>query len=149
MSTLVTIQSGAFRFCRYGSAALLWWSFFSRRPEPLAVALAVWLISLVAGVHRSPMILLWSASLGRLPGLRGADRNLDLVAMRIAHGLASLLGAIVLGLWIWVPTFASPALLLFALIKTASAAGLCPAEKLARCLGGKGCCALGGGKRNA
>lgn len=140
------IQRNAFVFCRYGVAALIWIALLTRS---MWVLLAVFLIlaaSAVLTVRRAPMIVLWTYTLGRI--FPSEEDVLDVAAMRFAHGLGALMALIGLALVWHANPYAWWFVAAFALLKTTSALGWCPAFKLYGCLRSGGCCALTG-KREA
>lgn len=133
------VQKKAFAFCRYSVTVLVWVAFallVARMPLASAAVLAtVFLImasSAALTVRRAPMILLWTHTFGRF--VPSEDVVLDIRAMRFSHVLASIL-ALVAAVWVgdqrpgaWV------FVLFFALLKTFSAVGFCPAYKLWGCV---------------
>ena len=136
----VTIQSGAFLFCRVGITVLLWLAWALRSVELLALVCVVLALSAALGGDRAPMILLYSWTIGRF--FPGKTNTLDRTAMRFAHLLGTLWSAACIVIIVslharigWGVTF------LLAIVKTISAFGFCPASKLYLCVTG-GCCPL-------
>jgi hypothetical protein len=138
--TPVTVQSGAFLFCRIGITLLLWLAWVLQSIPLLGLVFIILALSALLGVDRAPMIVLYTWTLGRLHA--GKSETLDRGAMRFAHALGSLwsgcclllilVGLVRIG---WGVTF------LLAIVKTISALGFCPASKLYLCATG-GCCPL-------
>lgn len=139
----VIVQEKAFAFCRYSMTVLVWLAFglliAGFRVPSAVVPAAVCLImaaSAALTVRRAPMILLWTHTLGR--AVASEEVVLNVRAMRFSHVLASILALIATvwvfdqrpGAWLFV--------LLFALLKTFSAVGFCPAYKLYGCVAGGG-----------
>lgn len=136
------IQRNAFVFCRYSVAALVWVALLLQDVWVLAAVFAVLLLSALLTVRRAPMIVLWSSTLGHV--FPSEEDVLDIKAMRFAHGLGAMMALIGLSMvWHGNP-FAWYFVGLFAVLKTTSAFGWCPAYKLWGCLAKGGCCALSG-----
>lgn len=143
----VTIQRNAFIFCRYSMAVVVWAALFAEsiRAYLLGAVFVIMALSALLKVHRAPMVWIYTNTLGRF--IESKDVVLDVRAMRWAHGLAALLSLICLSLVLRDSPFAVYVVGGFALLKTASAVGLCPAYKLYGCVTrGGGCCALTGKK---
>lgn len=139
----VTVQNNAFVFCRYSIAVLVWLALIFQSIWLLVVAFLVLGLSAWLKVPRAPMIWIYTNTLGRL--IPSKDVILDVKAMRFAHTLGTVLAAVSIALvyahspaaWYFVGAFA--------LLKSVSAFGFCPASKLYGCvIKGGGCCALAG-----
>jgi len=137
----VTVQNNAFLFCRYSIAVLVWLALILQSIWLLALALVILGLSAWLKVPRAPMIWIWTNTLGRVVPSR--EVVLDVKAMRFAHTIGTAMAAIsialvalnVPGAWWFVGAFA--------LLKTVSALGFCPASKLYGCvIKGGGCCAI-------
>ncbi|MDR1729854.1 MAG: DUF4395 domain-containing protein [Prevotellaceae bacterium] len=135
----VSIPKGAFIFCRYGIAALVWISFFLQSKSVLIFVCLIFLLSVILKIKRAPMIWFYSVTFDKIK--KSADVLVDENAMRFAHTLGFLLSAGCLsavtlihcsGAWY--------AVLAFALLKTVSAVGFCPASKLYDCMLNGNCC---------
>ena len=135
----VSIPNGAFLFCKYGIAALVWLSFFLQSKAILIFVCLIFLLSVILKIKRAPMIWLYSVTFNKLK--KSAEVMVDENAMRFAHALGFLLSGICLllvffihgsGVWYVV--------LVFALLKTVSAVGFCPASKLYDCMLNGNCC---------
>lgn len=136
-----TIQNNAFLFCRYSIAVLVWLSLFLHSLWLLGLTFAILALSALLKVRRAPMVWIYTNTLGRFVPSR--DVILDVSAMRFAHTLGAALALIsialvslgVPGAWFFVAAFA--------VLKSVSALGFCPASKLYGCvIKGGGCCAL-------
>jgi len=138
----VTVQRNAFIFCRYTVAALIWSSLIFRTIWPLVAALVILALSALLKVHRAPLVWLYTQTLGR--AIKSRDVVIDVRGMRVAHTMGTVLALIgVTLIWRESPV-AWYFVALFAVLKTLSAVGLCPAYKLYGCVKGGGCCALTG-----
>jgi len=134
----VTVPSHAFVFCRYTIAALVWAAFFARSVWILAAAGAILFLSALLKVRRAPMIQLYSQTALRF--YKCPDEVLDETAMRFAHALGTCFAVVCLILLAISPGIGWRATLLFAIMKTISALGFCPASKLFTCATNTSCC---------
>jgi hypothetical protein len=137
----VTVQNNAFVFCRYSIAVLVWLALILQSMWLLVLAFVILGLSAWLKVPRAPMIWIWTNTLGRV--IPSREVVLDVKAMRFAHTIGTAMAAIsivlvfasVPGAWWFVGAFA--------LLKTVSALGFCPASKLYGCvIKGGGCCAI-------
>lgn len=136
------IQRNAFIFCRYSAAGLVWVALLLQNVWVLLAVFIILALSALLTVRRAPMILLWTWTLGRI--FPSDEDVLDIKAMRFAHGLGAMMALVGLSL-IWHDNpFAWWFVGAFAILKTTSALGWCPAYKLWGCLKSGGCCALTG-----
>jgi len=136
----VVVPAHAFVFCRYTVAVLVWLAYLWHSPWLLAAAGVLLGWSALAKVGRAPLILLYSKTLLRVHG--SPDEVLDETAMRFAHTLGTGFALACLGA-VWLsPRIGWPLTLLFALLKTVSALGFCPASKLFTCATNTACCPL-------
>jgi hypothetical protein len=137
----VTIQNNAFVFCRYSVTVLVWLALLFQSVWLLGAVFVILLLSAVLGAKNAPMVWLYTQTVGRF--VESKDVILDVRGMRFAHSAGAVLAAIALSLalrqapatWFFVAAFA--------VIKTTSALGFCPAYKLYGCVvKDGGCCAL-------
>lgn len=138
----VTVQQNAFVFCRYSVAILIWLALLFQSVYVLAVVLLILALSALVKVHRAPMVLLYTHTFGRF--IASKDVVLDVRAMRFAHTLGAVLALVSVSLVLRESPFAWWFVAGFALLKTMSALGFCPAYKLYGCATSGGCCALTG-----
>lgn len=126
------VQKNAFVFCRYSVTAMVWLALLLHSAWVLVAVFVILTLSAVLTVRRAPMIVLWTWTLGRV--IPSEEVALDVEGMRFAHGLGAALAFASLAM-VW---HHNPAawwlVVVFALVKTVSAFGWCPAEKLYRCL---------------
>jgi hypothetical protein len=134
----VTIPSHAFVFCRYSIAALVWTAFFTRGVGWLVAAAGILALSALLKVERAPMIVLYSKTL--LRWFKSPGAVVDETAMRFAHILGTAFALACLGTIWWRDALGWRLTLLFALLKTVSALGFCPASKLFTCATNTTCC---------
>jgi hypothetical protein len=137
----VTIQQNAFVFCRYSIAVLIWVALIFQSAWLLVLVLFILALSAVLTVRRAPMVWLYTTTLGAF--IPSKDVVLDVDAMRFAHTLGAVLAAISIALVYWGSPAAWYFVGAFAVLKTISAFGFCPASKLYGCvIKDGGCCAL-------
>lgn len=137
----IAVSSSAFKFCRYGIAILIWLSLFFRLKWLLIVTFVIFLLSFLFKVKRSPMIWLYEHTINHLYPSR--EEWLNEHAMRFAHLMGAVLNGICLILLYAVnDTSGWIAVLIFALLKSISAFGFCPAGKLYECATNDSCCAF-------
>jgi hypothetical protein len=137
----VAISKEAFIFCRYSIAVLIWISLILRLKWLLIVVLIFFLLSVWLKVKRSPFIWLYEHTMGRLRPLK--EEWLNERSMRFAHLMGAILSFICLVLLYGVNDRAGwIAVFIFALLKSVSAAGFCPAGKLYECATNDSCCAF-------
>lgn len=136
----VTVQRNAFVFCRYSVAALIWLALILQSVQVLVLVFLILALSALLKVHRAPMVWLWTNTLGRV--FSSAEVVLDVRAMRFAHTLGAVLAAVSISLTWRESPFGWWFVAGFALLKTTSALGFCPAYKLWGCATAGGCCAL-------
>ncbi len=132
------ITTGSFWFCRISVAVMLWLAFYLKEAWLVHASFAVLFSSCVLGVNRAPLIVLFAGVERRLVK-KPRSTMLDINAMRFAHALGSVFALLCSLSLIFGFRYAWGVVLLFALIKTISAVGVCPAEKLYACVGGQ-CC---------
>ena len=139
-SQSATVPKAAFFFCRYSIAALAWlaWGFELK----LLMVFIFVILALSAGltIRRAPLVLLYTHTLHRL--FPSAMEELSVSGMRFAHTLGSIFAGVCLVLLYSVEWVGWRFTLLFCILKTISAFGLCPAYKLHRCMTSGSCCAF-------
>jgi hypothetical protein len=134
----VIVPAHAFVFCRYSIAVLVWVSWSLHSVWCLGIAAAILGLSAVLKVGRAPLILFYSSTIARF--IKSPDTILEENAMRFAHTLGTAFALACLGT-IWMsPRVGWRITLLFAILKTISALGFCPASKLFTCATGSSCC---------
>jgi hypothetical protein len=136
----VTIQNNAFLFCRYGVATLVWVALLTQNVYVLGLVFAILALSAWLKVQRAPMVWIYTNTAGRF--IESSDVVLDARAMRFAHTSGAVLAAVGLVLVAWHSALAWPFVAVFAVLKTVSALGFCPAYKVFGCAVKGGCCAL-------
>jgi hypothetical protein len=136
----VTIQDNAFIFCRYSLAVLVWVALALHSVGTLGAVFVILALSALLKVERAPMVWLYTQTLGRV--IRSRDVILDVRAMQVAHAAGTVLALVSLVLVLAIPWLGWPFVGVFAVVKTVSALGFCPAYKLYGCMAKGGCCAL-------
>jgi hypothetical protein len=138
----VIVQRDAFVFCRYSVAMMVWAALLFRNVYVLAAVFAILALSALLKVPRAPMVWAYEHTVGR--AYDGPSVILDVRAMQVAHTAGAVMAFVALALVAWNPVVGWPFVAVFALLKTASALGFCPAYKLYGCVMSGGCCALTG-----
>ena len=136
----VAVPAHAFVFCRYSIAGLIWLAWGLHSVGVLAVAGVLLAWSALAKVGRAPLILLYTHTLLHLRS--SPEEVLDETAMRFAHTMGTALAGACLGAIALSPRIGWRLTVLFALLKTISALGFCPASKLFTCATNTTCCPL-------
>lgn len=136
------VQRNAFVFCRYSLAILVWLALLLRSTWVLGAVLVVLALSAALKVQNSPMVRLYTSTVGRR--VPSEDVILGVNAMRFAHSAGAALALVALVLVSAGSPVAWPFVALFAVLKTTSALGWCPAYKVYGCMAKGGCCALTG-----
>lgn len=137
----VAVSKAAFAFCRLSLAILIWASWLLRSKELLIFVLFVFVLSAILRVQKAPMILLYSLTVGK--AIKSKDEILNEHAMLFAHIMGSVFSVICLLILYFINERAGwNAVLIFALLKSVSALGFCPASKLYECATNDSCCAF-------
>lgn len=136
----VSIPRDAFSFCRYSLSILLWLSLFFHEQSLLLLVAVILLLSYLLKIKKAPMIWLYSSTINKF--IKSTDQIVNENAMSFAHAMGFILSLTCLGLMAINETVGWYAVLAFAVLKSISALGFCPASKLYECLGNGSCCAL-------
>ncbi|MDD5031660.1 MAG: DUF4395 family protein [Patescibacteria group bacterium] len=137
----VAVPKAAFAFCRYSIAILIWLSLIFHLKIILIFVFIIFLLSAILKIQRAPMILFYSYTINKIS--KSADEILNEHAMRFAHIMGSIFSLICLFLLYFVSEQVGwIAVFIFALLKSISAFGFCPASKLYECATNDSCCAF-------
>lgn len=137
----VTISKEGFAFCRLGLTAILWLSLALHSKLLLLFVFIVLLLSAILKVQRAPMIVLYDQTIGRLR--KSKEVIVNEAAMRFAHFTGAFFALVcLLLLQFGNQRIGWAAVFLFAIIKSISALGFCPASKLYECATGGSCCTI-------
>jgi len=134
----VTVPTHAFIFCRYSISFLVWLAWGLKSIGLVAAVALVLGLSALLKVRRAPMIVLYSRT--ALRWYKSPEEVLDETGMRFAHALGTAFALACLAAVAWNPHLGWRLTLLFALLKTVSALGFCPASKLFNCANNTTCC---------
>jgi hypothetical protein len=141
MDKIVGVPKAAFIFCRYSVAILVWLAFILKIRWLVVLVFVILALSAVLKVRRAPMILIYSWTVNKM--FKSKEELLNEKAMRFAHTLGTIFALIsIIFLYFgniqigWIIVF------VFAIIKTISAFGFCPASKLYSCSTNGSCCAF-------
>lgn len=138
----VSISKGAFAFCRYTIAIMLWVSIILQVKWLVLATCIILILSYVLKVSKAPLVFLYDITIEKL---KPSEKEvLDENGISFAH----LVGSIFSGLCVVVLYFGNPIagwILtgLLALLKTSAAFGRCSALKLYNCMNGGNCCRIG------
>ena len=138
----VYVSIAAFRFCRYTLAALAWMCYLLKQEAFMAAVFVLLAASAVLTIRNAPLIRFYGWTFGRFRFLKGKETVLSVDAMRFAHILGAVLTGICLVLLYMGAPYAWEFVLFFAVLKSVSAMGFCPGEKIYRCIGSDGCCSF-------
>ncbi|HBY21481.1 MAG: hypothetical protein A2Y24_02190 [Clostridiales bacterium GWE2_32_10] len=141
---MVAVNKKAFAFCKYTLALLLWIAAIFRLPEAIIVAEVILLSSYILGVDKSPLVLFFDITIGKL--IEEDKTLLNFKSIRFAHMSGFILCTIPL-LCIYAfkaYTIGYAILVILAVLKTIGALGYCSASKFYECvICGNNCCRLG------
>ena len=140
----VEISNGAFSFCKYTIALLLWASLLMQSKIMLLLCFIILMLSVLLKVKNAPLVFLYSSTLDKfLPSGRVViDEN----AVRFAHIVGSIFsGAALIFLYFIHPLTGWVITLILAILKTSGALGFCGAMKIYGCLNNPNgtCCRVG------
>lgn len=138
---IVQVSKGGFAFCRVGVALLIWIGLLFQIKLLIWLSFFILLFSAILTVRYAPMILLWDYTFGFF--IKTKKEYLSVKAMRFAHTLGTILaGVSLIFLYSSYEIIGWRIVAVFAVIKTISALGFCPASKLYTCMAKGGCCSL-------
>ncbi|MCE1273542.1 MAG: DUF4395 family protein [Chlorobiales bacterium] len=137
----VSVSKGGFAFCRLGLTALVWLSLILHSKPLLLFVFVMLLLSAILKVQRAPMIVLYDQTIGRIR--KSNEVILNESAMRFAHATGTIFSLVCLALlWLADERMGWAGVFLFAVLKSVSALGYCPASKLYECATGGSCCTI-------
>jgi hypothetical protein len=135
----VSIATGSFAFCRYSVAILVWSSWIFHSFILLWMVALIFLLSAILKVQKAPLVVLGNLTFNKVK--KSPEILVNENAIFFAHCVGFVFSVICL---VIVYTVNNPAawfaVLAFALLKTISALGFCPASKLYDCILGGNCC---------
>ena len=122
-------------------AIIVWCALIFKIKWLVVLSFVILALSAILTIKHAPMIVLWRYTLGRI--FNSKTEILNVKAMRFAHGAGTILSAICVYLLYFGNEYAGWILVgFFAILKTISAFGFCPASKLYVCMSNGGCCAF-------
>lgn len=137
----VSVSRAGFAFCRYAMAILVWLSLIFQIKWILLIVFLVFAFSALLKIQRSPMILFYKYTIGKV--IKSKDEILNENAMRLAHIIGAIFSLIcLLFLYFFNVKIGWILVFIFAILKTVSSFGMCPASKLYECMGNDSCCAF-------
>jgi hypothetical protein len=140
----VELSSGAFNFCKYGIASLLWLSIIIQSKLLVGIVFAILVLSIIFKVRRAPLVVLYTFTADRF--IKSKRIILDERAVRFAHIVGAVFsGAALVFLYFINPMTGWIITGVLAVLKTSGAMGYCGAMKLYSCLNNPNgqCCRVG------
>lgn len=135
----VSVSKSAFAFCRLSLAILIWISLVFHSKLVLIVIFAIFVLSAIFKIKKAPMILFYEKTINKI--IKSKDEILNEHAMRFAHIMGSIFSFICLFLLYFISEKVGwIAVFFFAILKSISAFGFCPASKLYECATNDSCC---------
>jgi len=135
----VEISKNAFAFCRYGVAVLVWLALIFQVKWLIILAFLILAFSVILKVQKAPMIVFYNFLFSKV--IKSKEEILNETAMRFAHATGTILSLICLLFLYFINAYVGWVLVFgFAILKTVSAFGVCPASKLYECMGNDTCC---------
>jgi len=137
----VSVPGAAFVFCRIILAVLVWLAWIFHSKVILLIVFIVFFLSAILKIKKAPMILLYSLTINKI--IKSKDEILNESAMQFAHIAGSFFSLISLVLLYFVNEKVGwMVVFIFAVLKSISAFGFCPASKLYECSTNDSCCAF-------
>ena len=138
---ITLIKSAEFLFCRVGVMVLVWLALIFQIKSLILISFVILLLSAIFTVKYAPMILIWRYTFGLI--FDSKEEILNVKAMRFAHSLGTIISGICVALlYFGNETVGWWFVLFFAIMKTISAFGFCPASKVYVCMSNGSCCAF-------
>ena len=137
----VAVPKAAFTFCRISLALLIWLAFIFHSKAILFIAFLIFLLSAILKIKKAPMIYFYTVTINKI--FKSKEEILNEHALFFAHMVGSVFSFTCLVLLYFVnEKIGWAALFVFAIIKSISAFGFCPASKLYECSTNDSCCAF-------
>ena len=138
---LVSVPKGAFIFCRYTAAILVWLALILQIRWLIVVVFLIFVLSAWLKVKRAPLVWFYSQTIELL--FKTKTEILNERAMRFAHVMGSIFSLICILIVYFIDERVGwIAVFILALLKSISAVGFCPASKLYECATNDSCCAF-------
>jgi hypothetical protein len=137
----VTISNKSFIFCRWSLCVLVWAGFVFKIKIMIYLSFFILLFSAILTIRYAPLIQLFSL-FEHLFSIKKQSIMLDKKGMRFAHSLGALMSGLCSLLLFFDFRFAWSCVFIFAIIKSISAFGICPGEKLYNCINDGSCCSF-------
>lgn len=140
----VEIPSGAFNFCKYTIALILWVSIILKSKELVLICFVILVLSALLKVRKAPLVFLYTQSVN--PWFKSKPIILDENAVWFAHTVGAIFSGVALVfLYFLNPTLGWLITGVLAVLKTSGALGFCGAMKLYGCMNNPNgnCCRVG------
>ncbi len=138
----VYVSRPAVMFCRYTLTVVVWAAFLLKQKELIAAVCVILAASALLKIQNAPLVRLYGWTLGAFRPFKGKDMLMSVTAMRFAHSAGTVLSGICTALVYLEVRYGWYVVLGFAILKSVSALGFCPGEKLYRCLDDSQCCSV-------
>jgi hypothetical protein len=139
----VSVSKGAYAFCRYIIALMLWCALLFRSKGFVLAVFIILFLSVLLKVRRAPLIVLYAYSIDKL--FPSGVVILDEKGIRFAHTVGTVVSFIcVILLYFLSPTAGWILAILLTLLQTSAAFGFCSALKVYQCVTGSGSCCKAG-----
>ncbi len=140
----VEITNGAFNFCKYTIATLLWGALILQSKVLVLVCFAILVLSAFLKVKRAPLVFIYTQTLEKV--FKSKPIILDENSVWFAHTVGAVFSGVALVLLYFINPFAGWVTTgVLAVLKTSGAFGFCGAMKLYGCMNNPNgnCCRVG------
>lgn len=140
----VEVSNGAFNFCKYTIAGMLWLSIIIQSKLVVALCFALLVLSALLKVRKAPLVILYTYTVGKF--IKSKKIILDEKAVQFAHIVGAVFSGIALVFLYFIHPLTGWIITgVLALLKTSGAMGYCGAMKLYSCLNNPNgqCCRIG------
>lgn len=140
----VELPSGAFNFCKYTIALLLWVSIVIKSKELVLICFVILVLSALLKVRKAPLVFLYTQTFNHL--IKSKPVILDENSVWFAHTVGAIFSGVALVfLYFLNPIIGWIITGILAVLKTSGAFGFCGAMKLYGCMNNPNgnCCRVG------
>lgn len=140
----VEISTGAFNFCKYSIAFILWASVLLKSKELVLLCFVILVISAILKVKKAPLVYFYTQTFQR--HFKSQPLILDENSVWFAHTVGAVVSALALVFLYFINPFIGWVItIVLAILKTSGAFGFCGAMKLYGCMNNPNgnCCRMG------
>jgi hypothetical protein len=143
MVQMVKVYRSSVAFCKYVIAGLLWIAVLFQSVIPVFIVLAIMVVSAITGVHKAPLVILFTALF--VNKAKAAEEYINLHSMRFAHIVGAVFCTVALISFYWIsPVLALVLTIILAILQSIASFGYCSAQKLYECvICNSNCCRIG------